>query len=135
RRSAPYPSFMNFDATDRSLCVVRRPLTNTPQQALTLMNDPVYLEAARALAGRIVAEAPDKTVEKRVEFAWRLCVSRQATAREASLLRDTYLQELKRAEAKASAKIRVGGAKTAEEEAWFYVATVLLNLDETITKG
>ena len=134
RRSAPYPSFMNFDASDRSLCVVRRARTNTPLQALTLMNDPVYVEAAKALAGRIGADAPDDSIEHRVEFGWRLCVSRNPTAKEASLLRDLYRQELARAQAKTD-KTHAVGAKTAEEQAWFYVATVLLNLDETITKG
>jgi hypothetical protein len=134
RRSAPYPSYMNFDATDRSLCVVRRPRTNTPLQALTLMNDPVYVEAAKALAGRIVADVPEDSVEDRVKHGWRLCMSRPPTAREMSFLQELYRQELARARAK-NAKTRASGAKTAEEEAWFYVATVLLNLDETITKG
>lgn len=133
RRSAPYPSFMNFDATDRSLCVARRARTNTPLQALTLMNDPVYVEAAKALAGRMIAEVPEESVPGRVQRGFRLCVSRPPSPEEASFLQDLYRRELSRAQSKTGA--RAGAARTAEEEAWFFIATVLLNLDETITKG
>ncbi len=134
RRSAPYPSFMNFDATDRSLCTARRARTNTPLQALTLMNDPVYVEAAKALASRIQADVPEDSVGKRVEYAFALCVSRHATAEESAFLTDLYQRELARAKTKPAAS-RPAGVASAEQEAWFYVATVLLNLDETITKG
>jgi hypothetical protein len=58
KRGSPYPSFMNFDASARMACVVRRSRSNTPLQALTLLNDPVYVEAAKAFARRIVVEAP-----------------------------------------------------------------------------
>ena len=77
RRAAPYPSFVNFDAPDRAACVVARGRTNTPLQALTLLNDPAFLEAAIALARRVVNELPDATVAARAEYAFRLCVARR----------------------------------------------------------
>src|SRR6185503_5796424 len=58
KRAAPYPSFVNFDANNRFACRVRRPRSNTPLQALTLLNDPVYVEAAVAFAKRVLAEKP-----------------------------------------------------------------------------
>ena len=69
RRSAPYASFVTFDAPDRSSCVVKRPRTNTPLQALTLLNDPAYLEMADALARRVTAR--DGDVRGRMRFAFR----------------------------------------------------------------
>src|SRR5262249_4356461 len=59
RRNAPYPSFTTFDAPERTSCTIRRVRTNTPLQALVTLNDPVYVEAAQALARRVMAEAPD----------------------------------------------------------------------------
>ncbi len=71
KRGSPYPSFINFDATARLTCVVKRSRTNTPLQALTLLNDPVYVEAARALAVRIEADRPSAPL---TEPTW-LCFS------------------------------------------------------------
>jgi hypothetical protein len=71
RRTAPYPSFMSFDAPSREFCVVRRPRTNTPLQALTVLNDPVYVEAAQSLA-RKIASAPEKDIEEQVEYGFRM---------------------------------------------------------------
>ena len=65
RRAAPYPSFVNFDGPDRGACVVQRPRTNTPLQALTLMNDPVYTEAALALADRILTAKSGRGLMRR----------------------------------------------------------------------
>ena len=60
RRSAPYPTFVNFDAPTREFCTIHRPRTNTPLQALSMMNDPAFVEATQALARRIIREAPGK---------------------------------------------------------------------------
>src|SRR5205823_14027599 len=70
RRTAPYPSMTTFDAPDRNFCTLMRPKTNTPLQALVTLNDPVYVEAAQALARRIVAEA-GKSVEERAVHGFR----------------------------------------------------------------
>ena len=78
RRTSPYPSFMTFDATSREFCQVRRVRTNTPLQALTLLNDPASFSAARALAKRVLLEAPGPAPSDRVNFAIKLVLSREA---------------------------------------------------------
>ena len=80
RRGAPYVSFTNFDAPDRGACVVRRPRTNTPLQALTLLNDEAYVEMAMAFAYRIT-EINEATVDSRIQFAYRSALSREARCR------------------------------------------------------
>ncbi len=88
RRTAPYPSFMTFDATSREYCTVRRVRTNTPLQALTLLNDPASFEAARALAARIVLEAGGGSldeaaaVQARAAYGVKVVLSREAKAEE-----------------------------------------------------
>jgi hypothetical protein len=146
RRAAPYPSFVNFDAPDRTTCVVFRPRTNTPLQALTLMNDAAYVEAAKALAARILTDQPEATLDDRLKFAFRLCTSRRPTPAELGALKEFYTQTASRfTESAADAKRVIGNWKPPPQLAtpgairdwatWFYVANVLLNLDETITKG
>ncbi len=90
KHSAPYPSFVNFDATARLACTVRRSRTNTPLQALTLLNDPVYVEAALALAGRAVAETPGAGVDERITHAFRLCLARPPRDAELTALRRLF---------------------------------------------
>ncbi len=142
RRSSPYPSFVAFDAPDRASCVVQRPRTNTPLQALTLLNDPAYLEAALALADRILAECPAQDVRQRLTYAFRLCLARQPTEQESGILEGVYRRALARFAADPDAARMVtdgrpapAGVDVRQRAAWFHVATVLLNLDETITKG
>ncbi len=139
RRSAPYPSFTNFDAPDRASCVVNRPRTNTPLQALTLMNDEAYVEMAISLA-QVIAGRKDLTSEERIVDAFRRAVSRLPTDAEVRVLADVYDRERSRYEqSPAAAEKLVGkqpaGVNTTEIAAWFFVANILLNLDETITKG
>src|SRR6185369_1512541 len=74
RRSNPYPSMATFDAPNREVCTVRRVRTNTPLQALVTLNDPVYVEAAQALARRVVASA-GSTPEDRARLGFRLCLA------------------------------------------------------------
>jgi hypothetical protein len=140
RRSSPYPSMVAFDAPDRTSCIVKRPRTNTPLQALTLLNDPVYVEAALALARHIHRDG-GKGTNERIVFGFRSCLARQPSAREVELLIRVYEQSLARyQENPAAARTLVrnaGGAKDVEPvqwAAWFQVATLLLNLDETITR-
>src|SRR4029450_1915632 len=79
RRTSPYPSFMTFDATSREYCTARRVRTNTPLQALTLLNDPASFDAARALAARMTTDpAPGATARPRVAFGMKLVLSREA---------------------------------------------------------
>ena len=141
RRSAPYPSFTNFDAPDRAVCVVSRPRTNTPLQALTLLNDPAYVEMAQAFAQRIVNDDEQLNDRQRAEYAFQLAVSRKPTADELEpLLQIVRSQRLRLSKDKQAARELVreeygDSKKLVELATWFYVANILLNLDETITKG
>jgi hypothetical protein len=121
KRASPYPSFMNFDAPSRGICSVKRSRSNTPLQALTLLNDPVYVEAAAALAARIGRDRPGATVGERVRHAFALCVAREPSAVERAALERLHALQL--------------AAHRDEQIAWQAVATALLNLDETITKN
>jgi len=142
KRTSPPPSLIAFDAPDREKCTARRSVTNTPLQALVLMNDPTYVEAARALAQRMLEEAPHNDA-RRIEWGFRLAAGRRPSAREVRLLRDLEIKEL--AEYKASPErarqlLSVGESKPdprlkpSELAAWTTVASAILNLDETITK-
>ncbi len=119
KRSSPYPSFMNFDATSRTACTVRRSRSNTPLQALTLLNDPVYVEAAAALAQRILAELPAASTAERLRHGFQLCLTRAPAAAELAALAQLHAQQ-----------------RSAHDDAaaWRAVATALLNLDEMITR-
>ena len=119
KRGSPYPSFMNFDATARLACTVTRSRTNTPLQALTLLNDPVYVTAAKSLAKRVAEETSGKSFDEQLSYAFQLCTSRSPTEREQAVLRNLYQQQ---------------SATRDENDAWLGVATTLLNLHETITK-
>ncbi|MCC6677590.1 MAG: PSD1 domain-containing protein [Phycisphaerales bacterium] len=143
RRTSPYPTFATFDAPSREITCARRPRTTTPLQALTTMNDPAFVEAAAALARRMIDEAgPDSG--SRLVLGFRLCTGRRPDAAELARLRMLIDQQLARYETDESAARSLSGAGTAgsgraygeaETAAWTVVANVLLNLDETLTKG
>jgi hypothetical protein len=140
RRTSPYPSFMTFDATSREYCTARRVRTNTPLQALTLLNDPASFEAARALAARITGEpGVGQTTRSRAAFGLKLVLSRNALPAEVDRLVALFEGERTHYQASAGAAADVvgpvtDGAATPERAAWTIVANVLLNLDETVTK-
>jgi hypothetical protein len=142
KRTAPPPEMMTFDAPDREKCSARRTLTNTPLQALVLLNDPTYVEAARSLAQRMLLEG-GKSVNSRIEYGFRLATAREAQAKEAAVLRDTLTAELadyKHHAARAEALLKNGEAPAdpkldaTQLAAWTVVASMILNLDETMTK-
>jgi hypothetical protein len=117
-------------------------LTNTPLQALVLMNDPTYVEAARALAERAITEG-GKDGNGRIAYAFRLATARKPSPQEVRVLRDMLTKQLGhyRSDRKAALDLlSVGESKwnarfdSAELAAWATVASVILNLDETITK-
>ncbi len=107
QRTANYPLMMNFDAPDRTVSCTRRETSNTPLQPLNLMNDPVFVEAAQALAARIL----EQPAVQRVDYAFRLCFARQPNGRE----RDLLLSFLDR-------------------RGWFGASRALLNSDEFLTR-
>jgi hypothetical protein len=135
---------MSFDAPSREFCVVRRPRTNTPLQALTILNDPVYVEAAQALASKIAAQGRS-TAEDRVTYGFRACVARAPQPHERERLVQLYHQQVARFQADPAAAAKIvtplgafasaPGEGLAETAAWTVVANVLLNLDEMVTKG
>ncbi len=142
KRAAPYPSFVTFDAPARFACRVKRPRTNTPLQALTLLNDPVYVEAALAFAKRVVSEKPGASLEDRLIHAMQLAISRTPTAREVAVLkmlfeaeRDAMTQDPAAANSLLKGFNLPDAIPPAEFAAWYAVCTAILNLDETITKG
>ncbi|MCH5378200.1 MAG: DUF1553 domain-containing protein, partial [Planctomycetes bacterium] len=125
----------------RLTCTVRRSRTNTPLQALTLLNDPAYVQAAKALAKRIVAEQPAATVTDRIAYGFLLCTSRRPTTAESQTLSELFSQQLQAAEAREDTAKQLAGdadipadVTATEYVAWYSVATTLLNLHETITK-
>jgi len=141
RRSNPYPSMTTFDAPNREVCTVKRSRTNTPLQALVTLNDPVYVEAAQALARRMFKEA--STTPDRARLGFRLCLARQPTDEELGRLIqlfETASQALATDEPKAQdlAANPIGpvpaGSNVLDLAAWTVVSNVLLNLDETFMK-
>ena len=141
RRTSPYPSMTTFDAPNREVCTLRRNRTNTPLQALVTLNDPVYVEAAQALARRVSlpAAAPEEVIRR----AFLLTVSRPPSEKETQRLRQLYEETLAefRTDAKKAAEMATNpigpvpaGADTAALAAWTAVANVMLNLDEALMK-
>lgn len=129
KRTAPYPEFVAFDATSREQCTLRRIRTNTPLQALTLLNDDAAMEAARALARRMM-ELHDGG--SRVRYGFRLCTGRRPTQLEADRLLTLVGQLDRRFTLSPTSAAKL--AKDPETAAFVMVANVLLNLDEAITK-
>jgi len=141
RRTSPYPSMITFDAGSREVCTVRRVRTNTPLQALVSMNDPAYVEAAAALATRMLSGSSDSA---RVEQGFRLVLVRPPTKKESQRLIDlleSVRQEFKSDDAAAADLIKSAnatppaGVDPAEFAAWTVVGNVLLNLDETMMRN
>jgi hypothetical protein len=140
KRTSPYPSFITFDSPNRNTCVIRRPRSNTPLQALTMLNDPVYVEAAGTLAKRVLTEMPTASAEEKVRRAFQLCTARVPDKRELSLLLNLFQQQMSAAKSETDSSkllqsMRPNGTSPAEFAAWYSVASAILNLDETITKG
>ncbi len=143
KRAAPYPSFVNFDAPDRASCTVQRPRTNTPLQALTLLNDPAYAEMALAFADRVLRESPGDSDRERLDYAFRLAVTRPPTANEIDILSGLLRRQRETLAGDADAvqrrtEVPFGGwqPETADRDelaAWFAVTNALLNLDETMS--
>ncbi|RPI54479.1 MAG: DUF1553 domain-containing protein [Acidobacteria bacterium] len=142
KRSSPPPSLMNFDAAGREACVVRETRTNTPLQALDLMNDVTYLEASRKLAERVMKERR-ASAEERIALAFRLASARRPTPREGAVLHEalsSYLDEYKANPDAARKYLSLGDSPRDEEldvselAAYSTLASLILNMDETITK-
>jgi hypothetical protein len=142
QRTFLHPSLLAFDAPSREECTVERPRSNTPLQALVLLNDPTYVEAARAFAARIVGEGGTDEAQ-RLAFAFSTALNRAPAAGESDLLLALYHKHLEeyKGDAEAAAALKSIGEAPAPNDidgselaAWTSVARVILNLHETITR-
>jgi mono/diheme cytochrome c family protein len=123
-RATPHPALSVFDAPDAFSACTRRLRSNTPLQALTLLNDQQFYELAEALAERVQREGPQQP-DAKLDYAFRLCLARKPDAEEKQRLTELYEQQLALGKENDTSK---------QKEAWATVARVLLNLDETITR-
>jgi hypothetical protein len=142
KRTVPPAQMLTFDAPDREKCTARRTVTNTPLQALVLLNDPTYLESARVLAARVLHEVP-RDAAKRAALAFELVTARPPAKKEVAVLTRLAKQQLAvySRDAGAAAELLKAGESPvdpklnrAELAAWTTVASAILNLDETVTK-
>jgi hypothetical protein len=136
-RSAPFPAFVNFDAPSRERTCSRRARTNTPLQALTVLNEVTFFEAAQGLAGRVLESPGDD--HERIHSAFELCLTRSPTEGETNRL----LVLLDALRAKMASNLDAASAvvppetdadSVVERAAWTLLGNSLLNLDETLTK-
>jgi Protein of unknown function (DUF1553)/Protein of unknown function (DUF1549)/Planctomycete cytochrome C len=142
QRTFLHPSLLAFDAPPREECVAERTVSNTPLQALTLLNDPTYVEAARVFAARIIEKGGDG-FDARLRWAWRRALSRPPTEKEAMAMKELFEEQLAGFKMNANAArqlLMVGNAPTPEKldvvelAAWTSVSRTILNLHETIVR-
>jgi hypothetical protein len=136
KRTAPFAMFLTFDAPSGEVCIARREVSNTPLQALTLLNDPAFTEAAQAL-GRMLA-ARQGTVAERVDHLFRRCLTRPPSREETAMLVKFYEMQKSRFEHKELDAAKIAGPGSGdvnERAAWTTLARALFNLDEAIVKG
>jgi hypothetical protein len=143
KRTAPPPFMSSFDGPNRESFCSRRERSNTPLQALQLMNDVQHFEAARAFAERLMTEG-GATPAERITFAWRTALARRPSPEEIAIVQDDFTKHLAKYEARpeeAKKTIRNGesppkpGLPEPELAAWTMVANLVLNLDETVTRN
>lgn len=148
QRQFLHPMLKAFDAPSREECTVRRPQSNTPLGALTLLNDPSFIEAARAFAARILREASGNEAE-RIRWAWRTVLSREPSGEEVAVLERLHRHYLERyrADPEAAKKLVATGLTPQPAEldaveldavelaAWTSVVRAIFNLHETITRS
>jgi Protein of unknown function (DUF1553) len=142
KRTVAPPAMVTFDAADRETCIVQTTRTNTPLQALDLMNDVTYLEASRKLAERMMKEGGSSPAS-RIDYAFRLATARPARAKEIEVLLTAFQQYERKykTQPEAAAKFmsegkspRDASLNASELASYGAVASLILNLDETITK-
>ncbi|MEM7783895.1 MAG: DUF1553 domain-containing protein [Planctomycetota bacterium] len=143
KRSSPPPNITLFDAPTREKCIVRRGKTNTPLQALVLMNDPQYVESAKFFASRIIKEG-GKTVRDKIKFAFKTAVAKEPSKEVVDVLENLHQQELSTFQEeieRAKGLLSIGekaideGLDKAELAAWTIVSNLIFNLDEFVTRG
>lgn len=138
QRTVPYPMLMTFDAPDSNVTCTRRERSNTPLQALTLLNDPVFFECAQALGRRVAAEPGAN--DGRIKRAFELCLSREPTKAEMKRLLKLYRDELQLVQARPESAAKIIGEKddqqndATEKATLVALSRVIMNLDEFVTR-
>jgi hypothetical protein len=142
RRTSPHPAMIAFDATARDVCMVKREITNTPLQALVLLNDPQFVEAARVMAVRVQKEGGNG-LDNQLELTFRLATGRKPKSSEVQLLKELYQSQYARFSkntSKADELLKVGEYKQEASQdkvktaALTMVASTMLNHDESYMK-
>jgi hypothetical protein len=138
QRAVPYPQLVNFDAPDSNLTCTRRLRSTTPLQALNLLNDPVFFEAAQALAARVLRERRNG-LDERIDYAFELCLGRKPAPREREKIRAYFHRqsEILHSEPESIQKIfpvNIEGVDPLMAATWVTVSRALLNLDEFMTR-
>jgi hypothetical protein len=139
KRTAPFALYSTFDAPTGEACIARREVSDTPLQALTLLNDQVFMEVAQAL-GRTMADAKGESDEARAVKLFRRCIIRPPAPDELSALVDFVHQQRQRFAAKELDPAKIAGASNGdggdviERATWTAAARAILNLDEAVTK-
>jgi len=143
KRTAPPATLNTFDAPDREKCTARRPVTNTPLQALALLNDPTFIEASRALAQRVLTGLPKASADAHIRRAFLLATARVPNRQEMQVLRTTLKRQMETysRDGEGAKKLVAIGESPADSNldvkklaAWTNLCSVILNLDETVTK-
>jgi hypothetical protein len=139
QRTSPFPMLMTFDAPDSNVCVVRRERSNTPLQALTLLNDVVFVECAQGLARRLFTAEKGSTAD-RLRDAFRICLARPPTAAELERLTRLHAELSRLCQSKPEQAAKLAGkdvplgVNVAEAATWVALSRALLNLDEFVTR-
>ncbi len=134
RRTSPYPSMIAFDSPSREFCVTRRIPTNTPLQALVSLNDPVFMEAARSLAQRMINEGGD-TTEERIASGYKMAMVKPIDAKKKEALLTLYQEAIQYYQENPEETAKMAGEDNQQLAALAIVANAMMNLDEFVTKG
>ena len=142
KRSAPHPGLMAFDTPTRETCTLQRQRTNTPMQALVTLNDEQFVEASRAFAQRII-KSPAKNFEDRVDWAFEMATGHPADKLRKEVLKDAYhfqKENFTKEPARADELLKIGESirdtniDSKEHASWTILASMILNLDETLNR-
>lgn len=143
QRTTPYPFLANFDLEERNVTMCSRERSNTPLQALNLLNDPVFFEMAQGLAFRVLSETPGRSFEERLAKAYRICLAREPRPSEQVAMRDYFIRQRTLLEEDEDASrewfpLEPGSVGWPQDRtalaAWVGLSRILLNLDEFITR-
>ena len=144
QRTTPYPFLANFDLQERNVALCTRSRSNTPLQALNLLNDPVFFEMAQGLAFRVLYDSPEEAFDGRLDRAFEMCLARQPSSSERETMYDYFVRQramLEESEETARAWFPFEIAGTGGEPsdptapaAWVGISRILLNMDEFITR-